>query len=400
MKKLIFFLVCFVCNAPAKAQIKDTLAQKLTKELEEISRLGHINGFSVAIVNSDTILYTKGFGFSDVVEKTGYTANTMQPIASISKTVIGIALLKAQELGKLDLDDPINKYLPFKVANPYFPKEAITVGQLASHTSTILDAKQYEGKGYVLREVENTGTKANKNFRSPEQLMDYSLFLEKIFSEEGEWYQKKNFIKKKPGEIFEYSNLGAGLAALVLENAVKQPFHEFTKIHVFEPLKMMDTGWFLKDLNYDNFSKLYADKDTELAPYQLVNYPDGGLITSSKDLAKYLKELISGHAGEGQLLALESYRDLFKGNLGNTVIHKDRKDNKYNDEYDMGIFMGMSAQGQMGHTGGDPGVTTFMFFNPETRIGKILLANTDLSKEGIKKFIEIWKILESYESKL
>ncbi|MFT6948621.1 MAG: hypothetical protein ACJARP_003055, partial [Vicingaceae bacterium] len=69
-------------------------------------------------------------------------------------------------------------------------------------------------------------------------------------------------------------------------------------------------------------------------------------------------------------------------------------------EYNMGVFMGISAQGQIGHTGGDPGVATHMFFNTETKIGKLLIINTDLKKEGKKEFIDIWKKLEEYETKL
>ena len=66
----------------------------------------------------------------------------------------------------------------------------------------------------------------------------------------------------------------------------------------------------------------------------------------------------------------------------------------------MGIFMGISAQGQIGHTGGDPGMVTHMFVNTKTNVGKILIVNTDLGKEGIKEFIDIWKTLEDYEMKL
>ncbi len=383
----------------ASAQIAQAPLTQLSKELQQIYELGHINGFSVAIVNADSILYAQGFGYSDIVRKKEYTANTVQPIASISKTVIGIALLKAQELEKLKLDDPINDYLPFEVVNPYFPEETITIRQLASHTSTIKDASQYEGRGYVLKQKENGGAKLNKNFRPPNEFMDYSIFLENILNEKGEWYKKKNFIKKKPGEIFEYSNLGAGLAALVLENAVNEPFHQFTKAHIFTPLNLSNTGWSLDDLDASKHTKLYADIETELAPYQLINFPDGGLITSAMDLGLYLIELISGYQGKGTLLNKESYAKLFSPNL-NDANHKDRNESAYNDEYNMGIFMGISAQGKIGHSGGDPAVTTLMFFDSKTKIGKLLIANTDLKKEGIQEFISIFKTLDSYETKL
>ncbi len=399
MKRILILLVLCTLILPAYGQTTNATVKELNEALEQILKRGHINGFSVAIVNSDSILYAKGFGYADVSEKKKYTTNTIQPIASISKTVIGLSLLKAQEMGKLKLDDPINQYLPFSVINPYFPEENITIRQLASHTSTIKDASQYDSRGYVLREAKNVETKVEKNFRSPGDMMDYDLFLEKILSTQGEWYKKKNFIKKKPGEIFEYSNLGAGLAALVLENAVGETFPEFTKTHIFQPLGMLDTGWSLKDVDGSKHTKLYADQNTELAPYQLVNYPDGGLITSSTDLGKYLSELISGYSGNGTLLNKESYSELFSPNL-NDENHKDRSESAYNDEYNMGIFMGMSAKGQIGHSGGDPAITTLMFFDSETKIGKLLIANTALSKEGIKEFIDIFKTLASYETKL
>lgn len=399
MKKLVFLVIYSTALFAVYGQTTKVTLNQLTQELEHISKLGHINGFSVAIVNSDSIVYTQGFGYSDMLQKKEYTANTVQTIASISKTVIGISLLKAQELGNLKLDDPINKYLPFTVINPYFPEESITIRQLASHTSTIKDASQYEENGYVLKESENAGTKVNKNFRSPNEMMDYADFLENILSKKGAWYKKKNFIKKKPGEIFEYSNIGAGLAALVLQNAVNQPFYQFSDTHIFKPLNLSNTGWSLSAIDGTKHTKLYADIETELAPYQLVNYPDGGLITSSTDLGTYLSELISGYQGNGVLLTKESYAELFSPNL-NDDNHRNRSESSYNDEYNMGIFMGMSAKGQIGHSGGDPGVTSLMFFNSDTKIGKLLIANTKLSKEGIKNFIQIFKTLASYETRL
>jgi len=136
-----------------------------------------------------------------------------------------------------------------------------------------------------------------------------------------------------------------------------------------------------------------------LAFYTLVNYPDGGLITSSHDLAKYLTELIAGYSGNGKILSKESYSMLFKPQL-TEENHKNRSDREYNDEYNMGIFMGMSSKGQIGHTGGDPSVVTHMFFNEKTKTGKILLVNTELYKDSVQEFISIWRALIAFEDKL
>jgi CubicO group peptidase (beta-lactamase class C family) len=399
MKKLIALILFNILLSQSYGQTNDSITKALTTDLEQIYSQGYIVGFSVAIVNQNGILFEKGLGYSDKKANKKYSENTVQNIASISKTFIGIALLKAQELGKLNLDDPINKYLPFKVINPHFPNKPIRIRHLATHTSSIKDPKQYEKNGYVLKEKNNGAAEVNSNFRSPDEMMIYTEFLKNILDKEGKWYKKRTFLKKEPGALFEYSNIAAGLAAFVLENATGEPFNEFTKKHIFNPLEMSDSGWFFNEINFSKHSKLYSDKETELAFYQLVNYPDGSLITSSNDLGKYLSELISGYSGDGKILTDESYKMLFKPYLLDENF-EERSEDVYNDEYNMGIFMGLSTQGQIGHTGGDPGVATIMFFNTKTKIGKILIVNTDLEKDGIKEFIDIWKKLEEYEVKL
>lgn len=398
MRKLIALLLFHSFIYQSFAQTNAQLAKELTGELEQVYSQGHIVGFSVAIVNQDGVLYEKGFGYATQKTNRTYTANTIQNIASISKTFIGVALLKAQELGKLNLDDPINTYLPYEVLNPDFPEIPITIRHLATHTSSIKDPARYEKNGYVLKEQANGEAKVNPNFRPANEMMTQAEFLEKILSNTGDWYKKSTFLKTQPGERFEYSNIAAGLAAIVLENATGEAFNDFTKKHIFEPLEMSSSGWFFDEVDLSMHSSLYSKNKIELAFYRLVNYPDGGLITSSNDLGKYLTEMISGYGGNGTILSDESYQMLFHPSLTDEN-YTERSESAYNDEYNMGVFMGISATGQIGHTGGDPGVATFMFFNPETQVGKILFVNTDLGKEGTKEFIEIWKKLIAFEAK-
>jgi len=94
------------------------ICQELTDTLNKITDTLDFNGFGVVLVSDTGVLYQNGFGYANAATKEKYTGHTLQNIASISKTFIGIALLKAQELGKLKLDDPVNRYLPFRVDNP------------------------------------------------------------------------------------------------------------------------------------------------------------------------------------------------------------------------------------------------------------------------------------------
>ena len=79
-----------------------------------------------------------------------------------------------------------------------------------------------------------------------------AVFLKKSLSTDGEWYVKKGFLKSKPGDTFEYSNVGATLAAYVLENATGASFNEFTKTHIFKPLGMSNSGWFFNEIDFSN----------------------------------------------------------------------------------------------------------------------------------------------------
>ena len=64
---------------------------------------------------------------------------TIHVIASISKTFVGIAIMKLVESGKLKLDDPINDYLPFEIRSPHYPEVDITIRHLVTHTSSLND---------------------------------------------------------------------------------------------------------------------------------------------------------------------------------------------------------------------------------------------------------------------
>jgi CubicO group peptidase (beta-lactamase class C family) len=138
---------------------------------------------------------------------------------------------------------------------------------------------------------------------------------------------------------------------------------------------MTTTGWSFSDVIFSDHSKLYLNSNTEIPFYSLITFPDGGLITSVNDLSKYLTELIKGFNGDGSILNKNSYTELFTKQL------KPQNFTNQNGENE-GIFVSFSSDGLIGHSGGDPGVSTHMFFNPKTQIGKILFVNTELDSNG------------------
>jgi len=292
----------------------------LTNEINADSTNGVFNGFAVSIVNDQGTLYQKGFGFADIENQKKYTDSTIQNIASISKTFVGLALLKAQELGKLKLDDPINKYLPFKVVNPNYPATNITLRHLATHTSSIADNEFYLTKNYFLKE--NQDLKAlhlvfeeTQVFIPKDSVVSMEEFLKNLLVEKGKWNTKETYTKHKPGDIYEYSNIGTTLAAFVLEMATGETFDKFTTAYILKPLKMNASGWHFEDINFANYSKLYENPKTLLPFYGMVSYPDGNFITSINDLSLYLSELIKGYNGNGTILSKESFKEYFRPQL-------------------------------------------------------------------------------------
>lgn len=408
LTSIIFLTFLTSCKTQKQTHQREFDKQKdsLTTEIIALNKNNVFNGFSVALVNENGTLYQKGFGYSNLQDKILYTQNTIQNIASISKTLVGISLLKAQELWKLNLDDPINKYLPFKVVNPDFPSNQITIRQLATHTSSIADNNFYLSKNYYLKSNQNLkGIKLifeeEQVFNPADSIVSMEEFLSNVLTENGKWYAKNAFLNKKPGEQYEYSNVATTLAGYIIQRASGIPFYEFTKIYILKPLNMKSSGWRFEDVQFLNYSRLYENPKTVLPYYSTSSYPDGNFITSVNDLSLYLTELIKGYNGNGTILNNESYKTLFTPQLiaKNFVDRNER--NPFSESYNVGIFMGFGYTGYIGHTGGDPGVSAIMFFNPKNNIGRILITNTNfVDKIGNDTFYLIWNKLEKYQDKL
>ncbi|RZJ68625.1 MAG: class A beta-lactamase-related serine hydrolase [Flavobacterium sp.] len=394
--KILIALIGTVCFA----QKSDADARKaLDFEIAELQKKGYFNGLSVAIVNADGKLYANGFGSSDVAAAKPYTSKTIQNIASISKTLVGIAIMKAVDLGKLKLDDDINIYLPFKVSNPDFPNIPITVRMLATHTSSIVDTDVYLNHNYFLKPDQDlTGLPMEydgQKFIDRKDGLTLENYLKAALTPDGKYFDQKIYTGK-PGEFYEYSNTGTALAAFVVAQAAGIPFGTFTEKYILKPLKMNASGWGFSMVDFKKYSRLYADPKSPLPFYELTTYPDGNFVTSADDMSKFLSELINGYIGKGKLLSKESYVEYFKSQL-KPENYKERKQNNPYSEYEVGILMSFGPTGMVGHTGGDPGVTSLMFFNPKTKIGRYLVVNTNfIDKEGMRNFFAVWDLLEKY----
>jgi len=350
----------------------------LDTKLQNVLKYKRVTGFGVSIFTKDEILYQNAFGYSDIDSKSLYTADSKQLIASISKTTIAVALMKAQELNLLSLDDPINNHLPFEVINPYFKNEAITIRHLARHTSSL----KYSEKMTDFRAFEN-----------PE--IGLRSFIEAYVSKDGKWYSPENFHKEKPGVLGDYSNVGASLAAYIVEYKSGMPFSTFTEKYIFKPLDLNNTSFqgkadvnYYKYLSQDNFEEVEREEGNGL-------YPAGRLSTNVKELTKFC-QMVMGNGVYKQTRVLEETSVA-------AMLHAQKLKKSLDDEISKQAILWSTMKSPLGipkemigHNGGDYGIYTMMFFDQESGIGYILLANTGLTEENAISMVNIYKNLWLY----
>lgn len=396
MKKIILFSLFTFSQIVALSaqQLQDSLRAELTHFIEK----SRIPGLGVSIVSDEGILYTAGFGFKDKAQKIPYDSLTIQPIASISKTLVGIALMKLVEAGKADLQADINTILPFKVINPYFPNHKITLFQLATHTSSINDTYKAENAAYLILDKSASTdhfpkefSKDYKHYLKTKQL-GYANLLKLYLSADGEKFKKYIFGKYKPGTQYTYTNFGAALAAYIVEILAGQPFKTFTEEQIFKPLEMTNTAWSKSEIDTTLLAQLYFQNGSKVPDYTFQLFPAGMLHTNSQDMSKYLLEIVKGYLGKGQLLKKMTYQKMMSNQLKSNKLEKSS-----------GIFWDVNKEeSNIGHTGSNYGVTSRLIFNPNLKKAFFLTMNifSHQDEELIKDNIGLLMIISKYAKKM
>lgn len=344
-------------------------------------------GIGAAIILDKKLVWTKGYGYADKENKIPFTPNTIMNIGSISKTFTGVCLMRAVEDKKVSLDEDINTYLPFKIINPYFPNEKITLRNLATHTSGLADRYPfYEDNTY------------HYGGDSPEPLGE---FLKNYFVPGGKYYSQENFLKSKPGTFRDYSNIAAGLAGYIVEIRTGEKLNVYSKRYIFKPLKMTNTGWFLSEINLANHAKLYdkqGDNTKLIQIYGGTTYPDGGVRTSVSELSKFFISLLNeGKFERARILKKESVEEMLRFQF--TAANK--PENVSLDKLNSGIFWATKLNvTRIGHGGTDPGVKTEMLADLSKEIGVILFTNTTLSDAQMKNYYAVYTELYKYAQTL
>ena len=235
------------------------------------------------IHNASKINYTNG---KTTVKNFKSTVNTMYQIASCSKFITSLVVAKLYELGKLDYDTDINKYLKKWKC----PRAGITLRHLLTHTSGSTDNNGYLGADPQYKYVQNI-----------------ELTIEII---SGKSYSKPFNVTNKPGSTFMYSGAGFQVVQLVVESITGKHLYQLMDWYIFTPLNMLhSTGKLL-------YGKKHKYKLADLQGLYRM-YPEtaaAGVWMSCGDLLKLNIDLISGyHDDKSQILKQATIKLIIRG---------------------------------------------------------------------------------------
>ncbi|MHC5064777.1 MAG: serine hydrolase domain-containing protein [Planctomycetota bacterium] len=227
-------------------------------ESERVSQ--RIPGLSLALVLDDQLVWSEGFGFANLESGLRAKGSTIYRIGSVSKPLVGTALMQLVEEGQVDLEADIRDYVP------EWPEKRwdIQVHHLMTHTAGI---RHYNGS----------------EFLSMRRYEDLAGPLD-IFKDDPLLFE--------PGTRHSYSTYGFNIVANVVEDASGQPISEYMREKVYEPAWMNNTG--LEDhtalqLGRSHWYETDADGNWINAPYvDLSNkYAGGGITSTVEDLARW-----------------------------------------------------------------------------------------------------------------
>jgi len=384
-KVFIHLLVLACCITQVKAQSAyDSVNVSIKKFMAEMN----IPGFATCIVKDGKILWSNAYGQADIANKKAMSIDGIMNIGSVSKTFTTTAAMQLWEKGLIDLNADISSYLGLTIRNPKYPDKPITVFQILTHTSSIIDGKAY-GESYACGDP-------------TQSLNDW---IRSTLTPDGTLYNNgDSFANWSPGDKRKYSNMAFGLLGLIVEKVAKQPFNLYCKEHIFQPLGMNKTGWTLSEVDTGNYIRPYAYITEEsrkeylnyarLFPnesefkvgtyipvclYSFPNYPDGLVRTSVRDLSLFLTALLNGGELNGKRILQQATIDkMFTPQLEAYTAQ--------GLTWRTSEFEGKHSKTKLwGHSGLDPGIQTFLFFNRENKTGVITFQNSP--SDGTPKIV-------------
>jgi CubicO group peptidase (beta-lactamase class C family) len=332
-RRVFASLIAFVCILPCAAQVKDETATKA--RLEQIAdSYTPKDAFmgTVLVVEGDRVLLDKGYGMASLEWQVPNTPEAKFRLGSLTKQFTATLILLLQQDGKLNINDPISKYLPD--SPPAWAK--ITLANLLGHTSGIPSF---------------TGFKEfhawSMNSHTPDE--EIALFRDKPLDFE-------------PGSKFDYSNSNFIVLGVVIEKVSGKKYADLLRERIFEPLGMKDTGLDSDELVLPKRAEGYSPgpHGVQVARSESMSIPwsAGSIYSTTGDLLKWEHGLFGVKVLNADSLKLMTTPG--KGNYGLGVFIENRD----------GVRI-------VSHGGGIEGFNTSLMYAPEKQIAVVVLSNVN-----------------------
>jgi CubicO group peptidase (beta-lactamase class C family) len=317
---------------------------------QEMRRL-KIPGLALAIVEGDRIVYRRGYGRA----RPGGEAPTPQTpfvLGSTGKSFTALAVMQLVEAGKIELDAPVQRYLPwFRVADPQASAQ-MTVRHLLNQTSGL---GMLAGMP-VLADMDDSPGAAERQARAFCTLK----------------------LTRPVGAAFQYCNLNYNLLGLIVEAASGESYADYIQRHIFAPLEMRHSYTSQAAAKQDGlavghrywFAYPIAIRDLPLARGSLAS---GQNISATEDMAHYLiAQLNGGRYGDAQILSSAGIDELHRGVAEQEVMGTSV------GKYGMGWWDEKVGPTRVfSHGGNVPHFSSYMALLPEQKKGVVLLVNSD-----------------------
>jgi CubicO group peptidase (beta-lactamase class C family) len=321
----------------------------------------HIPGMATVIVKDGEVVWLQAYGYADEPAGLAMTDSTVLLLASVSKLFTGTALMQLVSQGMVDPDADISLHLPFAVSHPVHADVPITARMLLTHTSSIAD----------------NYTAMDTYYSVGDPTLTLAEVMERYFSPSGADYSAQdNFLGAAPGTTYEYSNIASALAGYVVERVTQMPFDAYCAQHIFSPLCMDRTSWFLAGLDTASVARphLWSGGQYEALPHMgFADYPNGLLRSDVRGLARFMTAYLQGgnYAGHtvlppatvGQMLTPQV-----------PAIEPTQGLSWYLEDI---YLSGGGTVALWGHNGGEDGASTDVYIDPQNGIGVAVLSNAE-----------------------
>lgn len=259
----------------------------------EMSSQG-VEGLSIAVVDDQQIVWSQGFGYADTANHIPATPETVYRVGSISKLFTDTVVMQLADQGKLDIDKPLQTYVPeFSIHTRFPDAEPITPRNIMTHHSGL--------PGDI-----NNGmwTQKPKPFN---QLVGQL---------------KDEYVAYPPNTIWSYSNLGLTLLGVVVERVSGKDFNVYAEEQLFKPLRMADSK-FSQVLDGKKASKAYKNHE-EKAEVPIRDTPAGGLNANVLDMSRFITMVFANGTSNGhQILKPDTLKEMWRPQNSNVVLDVD-----------------------------------------------------------------------------